>query len=426
MPKKYDLTVYGATGFTGVQAARAFADVSQRHGLKIAISGRNHEKLKSLAATLSRPVDILVAESTDKKALNHLTKQSKLVVNLAGPFAKYAPHLIASCVENRCNYIDITGEATFIGEMIELHHQQAQKSGVRIIPFCGFDSIPSDIGWYYMLREWRKRFLHSNEACQKISALFQIRGGFKGGTIATAIQLAKEGKAQVLSRNLTLLCDPNLPLPNAGADWIAPRKIKGLEGYGAPFFMAPINTRVVRRSQSLFAKDELPLTFSPSRDVLYEEGQYVKESVPAMSSAISTMLFALNIFSRSKILAAVVEKIAPKSGSGPSEENMNSGFAKVSYVATGERGSILQGKFRSEGDPGNRTTIKLLIQAALCLALDEERKKLPEASGVLTPAYAFRDVLIDRLIENGVQLSIDSPVVKLTAKTKPHGPTASD
>ncbi len=408
--KEYDITLYGATGFTGKLAAKSLDQECQKHGLRLALAGRNRKKLEAVASQLSgkSKVGIIVAESSDQKALDQLTRQTKVVVNTAGPFAKYAPILIASCVDHQCDYVDITGEAPFIRQMIDRHHETAKANGVRIVPFCGFDSIPSDMGRYFVLREWRKKFKKTNEACIEIISLFQMKGGLNGGTAHSAIQMSREGSVKILNEDLRLLCPPGLPLPPAKPDWKLPRKVKGVNGFAAPFFMAPINTRVVRRSQALFALEESEKTFSPTLPISYEEGMLVNEPLPILSSLVSGVLWTVDVLGRSKTLLSLAEKMVPQPGEGPSEKTMATGFTKVTYVARGENGSLMKARFEAPGDPGNRATIAMLTQAALCLALDDERKKLPDVSGVLTPAFAFRDVLVDRLIGNGVTFEVIS------------------
>ncbi|MDO8519479.1 MAG: saccharopine dehydrogenase NADP-binding domain-containing protein [Deltaproteobacteria bacterium] len=408
MTKKYDITVYGATGFTGKQAAFRLSGLTQALDLRLAVAGRSREKLSALVSQLperSVPVEILVADSSDVAALYELTKKSGLVVNLAGPFAKYAPELVSLCVENNCDYVDITGEPAFVHRMIQAHHASAQKNKVRVVPFCGFDSIPSDLGCFFILQEWRRRFQETGEECEEIVSLFKLKGGFNGGTVATAFEMIKNGDSAVLEQNLNLLSVSD-KIPTA-PDWKGPHWIKAKRGYSAPFFMAPVNTRVVRRSQSLFAQEESPAVFSKSNRFVYQEGLGWGHRFPFQGLLTSGVLGLINLSAKSKGLMSLGQKMAPKPGSGPSDKTMDSGFAKAVILARGRKGSLLEGSFFAEGDPGNRATIKMLCEAALCLALAGERRRLPEVYGVLTPAFAFRNVLLERLEKIGITFQID-------------------
>lgn len=67
-----------------------------------------------------------------------------------GPFHKYGSGLVAACAENGTSYVDITGESPWVAEMIAAHDDKARETGAIIVPMCGFDSIPSDIGTYWV------------------------------------------------------------------------------------------------------------------------------------------------------------------------------------------------------------------------------------------------------------------------------------
>src|SRR5271154_1145195 len=175
--RKYDITLYGASGFTGkqtVEYCRQFAPA----GLRWAIAGRNRSKLE---AVNTAGVDILVADSQDDAALDRLAAQSRVVATTAGPFSLYGTKLVEACVRHRTHYCDITGETPWIRGLIDRHHAQAMSDGTKIIPCCGFDSIPSDFGAWLTSRHIRDT-LHSE--CSKVSASFRMGGGINGGTLA--------------------------------------------------------------------------------------------------------------------------------------------------------------------------------------------------------------------------------------------------
>ena len=141
MQKDFDIVIYGATGFTGRLCFEYLLNHSD--GIKIAIAGRNEEKLKTLQGEGNHS-EILVADGDDKEALDRITSRSRVIISTAGPFHRYSSKLVASCVENQCHYVDITGENFWVRELIDKHHLKASERGIRIIPSCGYDSLPSD------------------------------------------------------------------------------------------------------------------------------------------------------------------------------------------------------------------------------------------------------------------------------------------
>ena len=153
--KDLDIVVYGATGFTGKLCAE-YIHASGRP-IKWAIAGRNADKLQAVQKGLSSEVQILIADGDDDAALKAMTARAKVILSTAGPFHRYGSKLVAACVENSTHYVDITGENFWVKEMIEKHHEAAAAKGVRIIPSCGFDSIPSDLGSFLASANWGRR-----------------------------------------------------------------------------------------------------------------------------------------------------------------------------------------------------------------------------------------------------------------------------
>ena len=176
MNKKFDIIVYGATGFTGSLCVKYLQ--KNYPDLRWGIAGRNQEKLEALSKKLGLNCEIFIADGNDLPALNEITKQTKVVLTTAGPFHKYGSNLVASCVTNSTHYVDITGEKFWVKEMIEKHHEEAKKKGVRIIPSCGYDSVPSDLGCFFAAKSFDK-------AISSIHSFHTWKGEASGGTIET-------------------------------------------------------------------------------------------------------------------------------------------------------------------------------------------------------------------------------------------------
>ena len=244
MKKNFDIIVYGATGFTGKLCARYLSENAK--DIKWAIAGRNKKKLEDIKKDLSLDVDIFIAESNDEDALDNITLNTQVVLSTAGPFHRYSSKLVKSCVKNSSDYVDITGEFFWIREMIDLHHNEASSKGVRIIPACGYDSIPSDLGTFFANSK-------ITEPIKRIESFHAGQGGISGGTTETGFSMVdlKLGKKMndpfVLNPENSVSKEQKL----LSSDSIGLKKNSLIKSWTGPFIMAVSNTRVVRRSAAL-------------------------------------------------------------------------------------------------------------------------------------------------------------------------------
>ena len=399
----YDIVLYGASGFVGRQTVQYFAQSAavKNHGLRWALAGRNKSKLEQVraASTDAANAGIVVAAAGDLEALDALAKSSRVVLSTAGPFALYGSNLMAACVRHGTHYVDITGETPWVAAMIAQHHVAAAKKGTRIIPFCGFDSVPSDLGVWLMTQAIAERH---QTASARITAAFSLRGGMNGGTLASLFNIMTSGQAEQLSD--PYLLNPPATRP-AGAlndsDPLGPLHDPHFDAWLGPFFMSPINTRVVRRSAAL-------LGYGP--DFCYQE--YLRLGRGATAGIGSALLSAGSALSKAAFGVSALRRAAsvllPKAGQGPSEARMNNGSFRCELIGQSVDGKLLRGVVADKGDPGNRATTKMVCEAALCLAIDFDQ--LPggaEYGGVLTPASGLGNALVKRLRAAGMTLVID-------------------
>ena len=389
MEKNLDIVVYGATGFTGKLCAKYLSENSV--DLNWAIAGRNKEKLEELKKELSLDVDIFIAESNDEKALDNITKNTKVVLSTAGPFHRYSSNLVKSCVKNSSDYVDITGEFFWIREMIDLHHEEASSKGVRIIPACGYDSIPSDLGTFFSSTKIK-------EPIKRIESFHAGQGGVSGGTTETGFSMGdlKLGKKM----NDPFVLNPEKSVSNEqkllSSDSVGIKKNNLIESWTGPFIMAVSNTRVVRRSAALLELNQegYGVNFT------YQEHAFYKKFSTALLVTFVTLLFGLIL---STPIRKLVRPLLPKPGEGPSEETMENGFFDSFFTAELDNGEKKLFRVHGKGDPGYKVTSKFVCESALTLVKD--REKLPggnEYGGVLTPASGLGQPLIDRLSSNGV------------------------
>jgi short subunit dehydrogenase-like uncharacterized protein len=195
-------------------------------------------------------IPIIVADAQDDGALARLAAATHVVLSCAGPYALYGSKLVAACVKHQTHYCDITGETPWVRQMIDAHHEQAKADGTRIVPGCGFDSVPSDLGAYLLLREMKKRF---GEDCMQIKAAFTLGGGgLNGGTLASVMNMIESKQSKAL--NDPFLLNPAGTVPkdvSAHRDPLGAHHDEDFKAWLGLFVMGPVNTRVVRRSMAL-------------------------------------------------------------------------------------------------------------------------------------------------------------------------------
>ena len=403
--RKYDVVLYGATGFVGRQTVAYFAKLpmATQKNLRWAIAGRSASKLqevKTACGAGAKDADVIVADALDTQALNELAKNAAVVLSTAGPFAIFGSELVAACVRNGTHYVDITGETPWVREMIDQHQDEAIKTGARIIPFCGFDSVPSDLGAWLMTRAMQ---VQQGEACVSVKSAVSMRGGVNGGTLASGLNMLASDAVKEFAKPFLLNPEGTTPKDSsAHEDPQLPINDPDYQAWLVPFVMGPINTRVVRRSAALLGY---------SKDFHYQEYMRIGKG-PIAGAAAAGFSFGM---ASSKLVVKlpgvkqVAEKLMPGPGKGPSENAMDNGSYRCELVAKSVSGKVLRGKIADSGDPGNRATTKMVCEAALCLALQFD--ELPDAAGnagFLTPASGLGEVLVERLRAAGMTLSVDA------------------
>lgn len=409
--REFDIVLYGATGFVGSRAAAYLANHPQREELRWAIAGRDRNKLEQVKQHLgaaASSVSVLVADSSSQDAVDAMVAKTHVLLNTAGPFSLYGSPIVDACVRCQTDYVDTTGETTWVRELIDRYHDRAAADGTRIIPGCGFDSVPADLGCYLMVRHIQDNL---GVTCAEVKAYYQMYGGFNGGTVASNIHRHESG--QIERGRDPFLLNPKDAYPLAEIDRdrdpVAPSFDRDLGTWVGPFMMGAINTRVVRRSAALFAQWGQP--YSPH----FHYQEYTKYNPPfalAKSMLVTGLMAGFEAALDRSFSRNLIEPLLPKPGSGPSEQTMNSGWFTTELLGTSIDGQKVRGMIRFQGDPGNRATVCCVCESALSLALNAE--ELPgsrERGGLLTPATGLGDVLVKRLREAGMSIEIDPNLV---------------
>ena len=389
--REFDVVLFGATGFVGKLTAEYLAR-RVGEGVRIGLAGRSQDKLERLRAGLGqRSADwsLIVADSGDQAALANMAARATAIATTVGPYRKYGMPLVEECARAGTHYADLTGEPLFMRAAIDGFDATARESGARIVHNCGFDSIPSDVG-VLLLHE------AAGELGETTLVVRHMKGGVSGGTVDSLRGQVDEVRAD--RSLLKVLGDPYALSPDRAAEPdLGPEgDLRGVEysrelrTWFGPFVMAPVNTRVVRRSNAL-------QQWAYGRHFRYRE-------VMALGDGIAGRLRALGLAGAMGGLVAgmavpparfALDRVLPDPGQGPKEERVRNGFYDIEIHARAPAGERWVCHVAAQGDPGYGATSVILGESALCLALDGDR--LPQRAGVLTPATAMGATVADRL-----------------------------
>lgn len=401
--REFDLIVWGASGFTGrLVAEYLFQKYGVKQSIKWAMAGRNQEKLEKIRTMVADDtVPIIIADSQNEASLDAMTKRATVICTTVGPYGKYGSKLVAACVANQTHYCDLAGEVIFMRQMIDQHHAAAQANGTKIVHTCGFDSIPSDMGVYFMQKEAMARTsLPAQGIKMRVRA---FKGELSGGTYASLSDSL--AKAQDDKKLYGVLINPYSLNPEGEQGGPDKRDLQSVvydpiaKSWIYPFIMAGINTKVVRRSNALGS-------YPYGKKFRYEEavmsGDGLKGRLKGISAALSLGLLVMA--KPGSLAKKVVDRVMPKPGEGPNEAKREAGFYNLKFYTTLVDGTMIVGKVTGDRDPGYGSTCKMLTESAICLAKDDT----PNVAGVLTPSVAMGDALLDRLQANaGLTFSVE-------------------
>jgi short subunit dehydrogenase-like uncharacterized protein len=379
---KFDIVVYGATGFTGRLVAEYLAShYTGKSDPRWAMAGRSLEKLASVRDAIGAPSEtaLIQADASDPASLNAMIGQTRLVLSTVGPYQLYGSDLVAACATTGTDYIDLCGEPVWMRQMIDAHQAEAQSSGARIIFSCGFDSLPFELGVYFCQQTAKKTF---GAPVKRVKGRIRMmKGTFSGGTAAST-KASFAAAANDLSL-VALFRDPFVLTPG----FEGPKQPPGnrpvfdseLDAWTAPFPMASINTRNVHRSNLL-------LGFPYGKDFIYDE---MELTGPGEEGEAKARRVASANLERSR-------QAVPKPGEGPSKEERENGLYDLLFVGIAENGRQVRVAVRGDRDPGYGSTSKMIAECAVCLLRDR-----PDvAAGIWTPGAAMGDRLMKRLIDH--------------------------
>ena len=379
---KFDIVVYGATGFTGQLVAEYLAThYKGDKSLKWAMAGRSLDKLKSVRDAIGAPADtpLILADASDAASLKTMVAQTRSVITTVGPYQFYGEELLAACVAAGADYFDLCGEPVWMRHMIDKYEAAAKASGARIVFSCGYDSVPFELGTFFVQEEARRVF--GAPAARVKGRVRDMRGTLSGGTAASA-----KATFDAVAKDLSLVAILNDHFALTPG-FTGPKQPKGnraayeedLQSWAAPFMMALINTRNVHRSNMLMG-------FPYGKDFVYDEMVLTGPGEKGEANA-------------KRVMAANAEKTgpnAPKPGEVPSKEERENGLFNLLYVAIAPDGRQVRAGVTGDRDPGYGSTSKMISECAICLLRDAT--DVP--GGFWTPGAAMQHKLIKRLVDH--------------------------
>ena len=347
------------------------------HAPTWAMAGRSLDKLKEVRDLIGAPADtpLVVADADDAASLAAMVARATVVLTTVGPYQLYGTALVAACAAAGTAYVDLCGEPAWMRQMIDAHHEEAKRTGARIVFSCGFDSIPFDLGVWSLQQAAKAKF--GTPAPRVKGRVRTMQGGFSGGTAAslkaTMAALARDPSLIKLMTSPFALT-PGFDGPHQPTGLI-PEYDRSVEAWVAPFIMAPINTKNVHRTNFLLGQ-------AYGADFVYDE-MVVVPGLGELGKAAAEAVAKINPFAGDK---------GPKPGEGPSKLERDSGHYDVLFVGEMPGGEGVEAVVKGDRDPGYGSTSKMIAESALCLVQD-----VTGDGGVWTPGALMAEPLRRRL-----------------------------
>ena len=389
MSKEFDIIIWGATGFTGRLVAEYIFKNYSSEKLNWAIAGRDKKKLINVRDKIAdENIPIIIADSFDEVSLTKMTQKTKVICSTVGPYSKYGSLLVKSCIKTNTHYCDLAGEAQWIRKIVDTYHQEAKNRKIRIVNSCGFDSIPSDIGVYFIYKNLPDINIKLDKISMRVSG---FKGSLSGGTYASMNNIITEASKDSLIRKI--LTNPyglNPEGQRSGPDKRDLNKVKydkDSKSWIAPFMMAGINTKIVRRSNALS-------NYSYGKNFTYDESVMTGDGFRGRIRAIISVLPLIFLSAKpGSLLKRIFNFFTPKPGQGPNENERENGYYSMRfYIRYNDKSRALV-RVTGDRDPGYGSTSKMLAESAICLSKDS----LKDTYGVITPSIAMGDQILDRL-----------------------------
>ncbi|KAJ7099360.1 Saccharopine dehydrogenase-domain-containing protein [Mycena belliarum] len=422
MSAKSVVLLLGATGFTGRLIAKYLYTHPDSASFTLALGARSKDRLDAVVSDLGLGSDVQlhVVDVGRPEQIRAAVSSATVVINTVGPFWSWGTSIVEACVSHGVHYVDLTGETEYIKRIVTRSHYAATKTGAIIVPSCGFDSVPADITAYLSSKTLRDAAGGPVDIDTSVSA-YVVKGGFSGGTIATVVQAIEKIPAderRIARIDYSLSPARGIPSPRSPLVYRMFLPDTGKTLVGGFWFMRNTNRSLVQRTWGLLetaaALDTAQVHYGPA----FKYDEFIVTAGPVRAVLMTLGLaIGLGAFLITPI-RWLLKKLLPQSGEGPTEAAQKAGFMKVTNlttsVASPARPAPIQVKtvMTGTGDPGYSLTAVLISEAALSLVLAAPGALPPLArgGGVLTPATAMGDVLVERLVATG-RVTVESKVV---------------
>jgi short subunit dehydrogenase-like uncharacterized protein len=410
--RRHDLVVWGATGVAGGLLAEY---LTERYGpaeLSLALGGRDAGRLDALASELTdrsewEDIPVVVGDATEPASLREIARETEVICTTVGPYTRYGTPLVEACIDAGTDYCDLTGEVNWIRETVDRYHEAAVDAETRIVHSCGFDSVPADIGTLLVQSFAIETF---DTPCDLVRIYLEGgSGSVSGGTLASFAELFEAASNDPVAKKT--LRNPYSLAPPGERDGVDPGEQRRPQNdrlrsaWTGPSPMAPVNERVIRRSNALLSYP-WGREFQCTEVVPTGDGLGGAAGASLIAGGIGLFTAAMSV---GPIRSGLRRFVFPDPGEGPTSEEAENGSFRIRVLG---RGTNVDGPFTVEAefgadlDPGYGATARMLGEAGICLLRDEVDS--PLSGGVLTPASGIGEPLADRLREVGFTATVGS------------------
>ena len=379
-PRDFDITLLGATGFTGGLIARYLGDRAPSSA-RIALAGRNLPKLEAVLSASGGGFELLEVDISSAESMRSVAERTRVLISTVGPYILHGEPVVAACAEAGTDYLDLTGEPEFVDLTYLKHHARAVATGARLVHACGFDSVPHDLGAQFTVEQLPQGVPLA------VRGYVQMHGTFSGGTVASALEIMSRYRAGTVTHGIRCQVDP----PPAGR---RSRILTGRIGYDRTLGSWVVPMPTIDPQVVVHSARQLP-RYGP--DFVYSH--YWAGNSPLAAAGMVAGAAALFTVAQVPAARRALKRFRP-SGSGPSPEQREQSWFKVRLFGEGD--GVKVQVVVSGGDPGYTETSKMIGEAALSLAYDD----LPPSSGQVTTASSMGSALRTRLQSAGIQFDV--------------------
>jgi short subunit dehydrogenase-like uncharacterized protein len=409
--RRHDLVVWGATGVAGGLLAEYLTEQYAPGTLALALGGRDADRLDALEDDLTDrsewgEIPVVIGDATDPESVRDIAGDTRVVCTTVGPYTTYGTPLVEACIEAGTDYCDLTGEVNWIRETVDRYHEEAVEAETRIVHSCGFDSVPADIGTLLVQSFAAREF---DTPCETVRIYLEGgSGSVSGGTLASFAELFDAASSDPVARQT--LRNPYSLAPPGERDGVdpgaqrRPRSDPLRSAWTAPSPMAPVNERVIRRSNALLGYP-WGREFRCTEVVPTGDGLGGGAGASLVAGGIGLFTAAMSI---DPIRSGLRRFVFPDPGEGPTSEEAENGHFTIRLLGRGTARSgpfTVEAEFGVDLDPGYGATARMLGEAGMCLLRGETDSPLP--GGVLTPASGIGEPLADRLREVGFTATVN-------------------